>query len=616
MATKTKVVARKKVPAKKKTPATKTRAKKAPVKPKTAPASVPVLLPSTGQTGADATGSSGGLTVAAYRGDGSVMLAFNFDRKPPADFQGFAIKCKRPDGKVTVLRNRINFTDPVTATTGPRERNDLNTGTDVAPIQKFHWIDFSSSHDPGKYAYTVSAMYGKPGALAARQEVQLDLDLDFFRKGGLEIGFTRGFLSSQAYHDQFNNDPIRPEGAKSFEFDTKPFDGRYSFLGYHARPMILGFLDDCLSDASCTVDLFAYDLDEPDVIAKLVALKGRLRAVLDDAPLHSDPGAIEIAVAAKLKASAGKDRVRQGHFGRFAHCKVFVKRDKTGKPVRALAGSANFSIRGLYVQANNVLIFNDAVTAGLYGQAFDETFKAFAKPPDAKPGGLSDFKQSAIAADWHDVPGADYSICFSPHAHSDISLGRPAQALAKAKSSVFFAIMGLNGGGDVIKAVTSLPDREDLYTFGVTQNAKSSGVRKPGGSDFSVTPFAFLKDHVPPPFNEEISGGMGQVIHDKFVVIDFNTANPRVYTGSSNLAAGGEEENGDSLIEIRDADIARLFAVNALGMFDHFRFRARQKSATAATPITLDSTGKWIGSYFTAGAAKFRERNLFCPLAG
>jgi PLD-like domain len=577
----------------------------------TFPTPDPDLLPSSGHTGADATSSSDGLTVAAYRGDGCVMLAFNFDQKPPVDFQGFAIQCTRPDGKVTVLRNRINFADPVTATTDPLERNKLTTDTDVAPIQKFHWIDFSSSHDPGKYIYTVSAMYGKPGALAPKQKVSVNLNLDFFKKGSLEIGFTRGFLSSQAYHDQFGNADIRPAGPKSFEFDTKPFDARYQFLGYHARPMILAFLDDCLGDESCTVDLFAYDLDEPDVIAKLVALKGRLRAVLDNAPLHSKPGAIEIDVAKALEVSAGEDHVKQGHFERFAHCKVFVKRDKNGKPVRALAGSANFSVRGLYVQANNVLIFNDEFTAGLYGQAFDETFKAFDKTPNDTTG----FKKSTIAADWHDVPGADYSVCFSPHTNSDTSLSRPAKALAEAKSSVFFAIMGLNGGGDVIKAVTSLPDRKDLYSFGVTQNEKSSGVRKPGESDFSVTPFAYLRDHVPPPFNKEISGGMGQVIHDKFVVIDFNTANARVYTGSSNLAAGGEEQNGDSLIEIRDADIARLFAVNALGMFDHFRFRAKQRGATKATPITLDSTGKWIDGYFMAGTVKLRERNLFCPLA-
>jgi len=42
--------------------------------------------------------------------------------------------------------------------------------------------------------------------------------------------------------------------------------------------------------------------------------------------------------------------------------------------------------------------------------------------------------------------------------------------------------------------------------------------------------------------------GLGQVIHDKFVVMDFNDQNPVLFTGSSNLAEGGEEQNGDYLL--------------------------------------------------------------------
>ena len=125
--------------------------------------------------GADATGSSGGFTVAAYRGDGCVMFAFNFAEKPGPDFQGFAIQCTRPSGKVTMLRNRLNFEGAVTAKTSPADSNAMQTSTAVAPIQKFHWIDFSSSHEPGKYSYKVSAMHGKPGALTAMAEVTVVL---------------------------------------------------------------------------------------------------------------------------------------------------------------------------------------------------------------------------------------------------------------------------------------------------------------------------------------------------------------------------------------------------------------------------------------------------------
>ena len=55
---------------------------------------------------------------------------------------------------------------------------------------------------------------------------------------------------------------------------------------------------------------------------------------------------------------------------------------------------------------------------------------------------------------------------------------------------------------------------------------------------------------VPPPFDREFTDGAGQVIHDKFIVIDFNDANPVVFTGPSNLADGGEAQHGDNLLAI------------------------------------------------------------------
>jgi hypothetical protein len=38
------------------------------------------------------------------------------------------------------------------------------------------------------------------------------------------------------------------------------------------------------------------------------------------------------------------------------------------------------------------------------------------------------------------------------------------------------------------------------------------------------------------------------------------------------LALGGEEENGDNLLAISDGDVATVFAIEALGLIDHFDF--------------------------------------------
>jgi len=80
---------------------------------------------------------------------------------------------------------------------------------------------------------------------------------------------------------------------------------------------------------------------------------------------------------------------------------------------------------------------------------------------------------------------------------------------------------------------------------------------------------------------------------DKFVVVDFNGANPTVFTGSSNLAAGGEQANGDSLAMIEDAAVANMFAIEAVALFDHYHFRKVMQPVTVKEPpLTLWYSGQ------------------------
>jgi hypothetical protein len=102
-----------------------------------------------------------------------------------------------------------------------------------------------------------------------------------------------------------------------------------------------------------------------------------------------------------------------------------------------------------------------------------------------------------------------------------------------------------------------------------------------------LTGYALLKKNVPAPFTEEVDGGSGMHIHDKFVVVDFNVDDPVVFTGSSNLAAGGEQANGDSLAMINDAAIATMYAIEAIAVFDHYHFRKAMQKATKPHPLTL-----------------------------
>lgn len=79
--------------------------------------------------------------------------------------------------------------------------------------------------------------------------------------------------------------PRHAQEPNTLDYDTKPYQAQYEWLGYHARK-ISKLLQECVDDESVTVDLFADDLDEPDILKMLESLGTRLRAFLDNAPLH------------------------------------------------------------------------------------------------------------------------------------------------------------------------------------------------------------------------------------------------------------------------------------------------------------------------------------------
>jgi hypothetical protein len=548
------------------------------------------------------TSSTGGLTLTAHPGDGAVLLGFSLDPETAKTLKlaGFAIKRTTPDGVSAWLANRLAFAHPVTSETTPAEREW--TPSDQAPFQRFHWIDFPPD-ERSTYRYQVTARLFQDSGLVDGPSAEVALSLVPATPGRFDLGFTRGYLTSQAYAEKFKNAPYRP-AQKSIDYDTAPFLVQYEWLGYDARTLVFDLMKESVSDCTMTIDLLAYDFDEPDLIKMFEALGTRLRAVLDNAPLHTGP-ALEVQTYARLVKSAGAANIRQGHFKRFAHDKIIIQR-KNGKPVKVLTGSANFSVRGLYVQANNVMVFDDPDVAGLYDQMFDSVFND-----------MAGFTKTPLSAKWFDFPSQPgippFSVSFAPHQTGDVSLTKVVDALKAAKSSVLFAVMELGGSGGVLSTLEQLHLSGRVFSYGMTQSEAGFKVYKPGQPGLLV-PFAALDKHVPPPFTQEWRGGMGQVIHDKFIVIDFNDTNPIVFTGSSNLAEGGESQNGDNLLAIGDPVVASAFAVEAIRLVDHYHFRANAEQATKVQPLLLapaDAKPAWWAAAYDPSDITCVQRELF-----
>ena len=378
-------------------------------------------------------------------------------------------------------------------------------------------------------------------------------------------------------------------------------------------------MDECANDPAVFVDVLAYDLSDPEVMRRLLAFGPRLRIVIDDSDKHGKPGSDESDAEAELRHSAGDDNVKRHHFSGLQHNKVVIAKRKTGegfKPFAVSTGSTNFSLGGLYIQNNNVLLFRDDDIAQHYADVFDAAFPA--------PTG---FNAKPVATHWFEKAGPEagtYRFCFSPHKDPSLSMKPIADAVNGAEKSVFYAIAfrgAETGPADI--ALDAL-DPQKLLVMGVADkpgkpDSKTVMVQLPGRGPVPFGPAA-LEKNLPEPFKSEWKGGSGIHMHHKFVVCDFNhvdPAKPVVFTGSSNMAAGGEKGNGDNLIEIHDPKVVVAYAVQAVSIFDHYGFRNRMKRAEDK-PEARDlreppaqGEDPWWTPSFQPGDIKCRDRKLF-----
>lgn len=554
--------------------------------------------------------SAGGLTFKLYRGEGVALLAFDLDpAQATDDFVGFSVEVRYPDSaKWGALKNRLHFDYP------PDVERPRSFRSTEAPFQKFRWIHVPTEVKEGEFRYRVTARYmDAAGVLHAGPQVENAISLEPQTIDGfMNVGFTRGFASSQAYADRFNNEagilpPVGSAAAASLDHEMAPFENNYAWLGFEARRLIIDVLEQVAADPSLTLDALIYESKEPDFLKRMEALGDRVRAIVDDHGEQGEDASGETISANRLIARGAE--VKRMHFGRQQHNKVLIVR-KDGEPIRVLTGSTNYSLRGLYIQANNALVFDDAGVAAKYGELFDAYWTNPTK-----------FRQNPLSQQWwvvRDEPESRVSLCFSPHSDSALSLDPVARAIEEAESSVLYSIVFLNQlTGAVREALDELMDRS-LFSYGVAQRVGGLTVNKPDGSR-GLLPFAYLAENAPEPFKTEWSGqttGHSNMVHHKFLVTDFNGDRPTVYTGSSNMAAGGEKSNGDNLICIEDRKVAIAYAIEALRLFDHFHFRVNAQQSAALQTLRLakpPAVGQkpWFSQYYRPGHVRERDRKLF-----
>ena len=580
--------------------------------------------------------SANQFTVKAYSGDNKTLLAFDFENDTLAkNLAGFTIACKLPGTQPAFyLFNFLAFEKPQDHV---QVSGELPHSTVNAPIQKYRWVDFAHAAATGgelvtgDYVYTVTPRYfdanAKMLAIDTSKSVAVTVPVGPFVSGALKLGFTRGYMQSQAYARHFgSNTPVQPANRKlqyatSAEAGTNKagqavtFAQIYDWMGATAREQIFDVLDEVVKDTSLHLDVFAYDMNEPDAVSAFLTLagQGRIRIILDSAQLHvthqeknKKTGAETTVVpleddfaAAFAKAAKGKAAIKRGCFARYSHDKIFIV-SKNGLASRVLTGATNFSVNGLYVNANHVLVFDDPAVAQFYGKVFEESWTVLTSPKVSKKIAAA-FAASALAtkAFTSSAPNVPkMTINVSPHTVPDTTkiLAAIAKRITSEASAtngnVLFAVMQLTRTqSPVCQTLINLHATQSLFSYGISDSPGGVKLYAPGSKTGVLVTGQPKQVSLPPPF-DRVPTPPGHEIHHKYVVCGVNGPDPVVWCGSSNLATGGEESNGDNLLEIHDAEVAMTFAIEALLLVDHYNFLDRFAAPPKAQAPTAPAGSK------------------------
>jgi phosphatidylserine/phosphatidylglycerophosphate/cardiolipin synthase-like enzyme len=551
-------------------------------------------------------------TLKIHRGDGMGLLAMNWKQgRPPKDFVGFAIEYMEPGGdRFYTLKNRIAFR------TLSGELNPNTLATTFSPIQKFRWVHFPRNAElAGEFMYRVTPVFMNTFdelSYGESQQVPIELRRDTY-PGLLNVAFTRGFVSSQAFVDRYESVapfstliPGNADDGLTFGPTHPKTAEALRWMGFEARSAILEVLDKAVADTKAEVRVVAFELNEPEIVSRLEQLGARLKIIIDDSGDKDEAHSAESQAAARLTAAQAD--VKRQHMRNLQHNKTIVVDGPRTNIV--VCGSTTFRWRGLYVQANHAVILRRASAVRAFVAAFDSYWSQTPTGFGATP-----------TAEWTDLGlrGVDARVSFSPHSASNALLATVADDIGmKTTSSLFYSLAFLyQTPGLVLDAIKKVTADDNLFVYGISDR-KVGGidVQKPNGNVEPVFS-AELSKNLPAPFNKEPRGGSGIRMHHKFVVIDFDKPTARVYLGSYNFSKAADGDNGEHLLLIRDRRIAVSFMVEALRIFDHYHFRVAQKeSKEAKTDLVLRKPPRqpgedpwWLEHYSKRN--KIRDREVF-----
>lgn len=535
------------------------------------------------------------ISLKAYAGTTGVLLAFDVPEPQRQGLLGFAIE-KQKGGVTRWLNSMLHFPG-IPHTDGDR------SPTNVAPIQKFRWSDYTALPDTA-YTYTVHPVYGTPKN--PRVDPGVKVSVKTHGSGGERhfALFNRAVAASQAFRRDFPEVEAALDAARKAKLPPPELPARaLAWLTRGLLEQIEAFIARA-ADSTWALDIAIYEYELPAIVNAVYAAETRgahVRIVY-----HAKVGDAQTAINAMNVKGFTADRKVGRVTKAIFHDKFIVlsKTDGTTRsPQAVLAGSTNFTQNGVYRQANVVHVVREPAVAKQYLDIFETLFSGT---------DVARTKKSINATNPISF-GNDVFVGFSPRskrADLDAFIGE----VNKAKRDVLFCTaFGIYD--PLLDAFLGQPN-DPILRFGI-QNTRSTitGYHRDRTANFAAT--AMLDSGLEGFLKESTAGQEGNIlIHTKLIVVDFTSATPTVISGSHNFSVNASERNDENFLVIKNQpDLADCYGVELMRIYDHYRFRWKEKGKATTKgkkrELTLTGSSSWTDRYYTPGSLEDLDRRRF-----
>jgi phosphatidylserine/phosphatidylglycerophosphate/cardiolipin synthase-like enzyme len=562
-----------------------------------------------------------GIRVRAIAGTNTVLLAFDATEKAREGLLGFAIHRATPDvekPEAYWLKGTKVF-----ESVEPNPPQGSRYTTLEHPIQSFIWGDYTASPDT-RYVYTIRPVYGRPKKLDYGDDIEFEVrtEKEFDNQHG--VWFNRGAVASQAYSQQYGNQP-----------PPAPDDHRHEQTKWLAR----GLLDACLRFIEETppgdaLRVAAYEFTYAPILRALKHAIGRgvdvmvvyeAGQVREEGELVDTDATVGNRKAIERHSFPAANLIQRTRRAAIPHNK-FIVRITGDTPSAVFTGSANFTESGFLGQTNVGHQVNDPAVAA----KFAEYWEYLADDPS---GDELEPRVEALTPHPSATLPAGTTCVFSPRGDSSM-LQWYAEQIRGAEELVLYA----GGFGLDEKLALAIAEERDFLRYLLLEKPPRTKTKALLGNDpdlitvfGSVLGEVWVKDkHGELTIRREIPGfelerwylneehwrkrGNIFFMHAKLLMIDVLSDTPLIFTGSANFSTSSLNRNDENMLLIRgDTRVADIYLTEYDRILRHFQFRdiAAEANGKGREAKFLDEKGKWLRPYFEAGQFKDRRRRMF-----